>query len=394
MPLISNETNNQSDKSNFIIDMSQRKASINLNNSGNMSSSMTERLSINFNEIEREKEQLIRSGSTNLRQDLLQNQNNNNNLPSSYLAKILSAIFYASTSCAITIINKEVLTNYNFPAANIVILGQIISTVVVLFIAKHVFRLVSFPSLFSRPGRIAVKKIFPLPILYMANLFGGILSTKSLSLTMFVCLRRFSILMTMIGESIFLGYKHANIIQISVFIMLFGSFIAAINDLAFNLYGYFCITVNNLATAANGVCTKRKLDTTKELGKYGILFYNALFTLPLAYFITVQTNSFEKAFYSPNFQYWSDSKFQVLFFLSCLMGLILNLSSVLCTQYNTPLVTTVVGTLKNIFVAYYGIIFPTEDYLFNWSNVTGVTVSVVGSMLFSYYSFMGKSGRK
>lgn len=46
--------------------------------------------------------------------------------PSS-LAKLLSALFYAISSCFITIINKEVLTNYSFPAPFIVILGQIVS---------------------------------------------------------------------------------------------------------------------------------------------------------------------------------------------------------------------------------------------------------------------------
>jgi len=194
--------------------------------------------------------------------------------------------------------------------------------------------------------------------------------------------------MTMIGESYVLGTRHSFVIKLSVYIMILGSFIAALNDLAFNLYGYTCISLNNFATATNGIYTKKKLEI-KDLGKYGILFYNALFTLPLAVVICHYKGSFEQASLK-NFEHWDDYRFVILFLLSCFMGLILNLSLVVCTQYNSALTTTIVGTLKNIIVTYYGIIFPTVDYIFTWNNFIGVSISMLGSLLFSYYSFMRK----
>lgn len=308
------------------------------------------------------------------------------NQENSSIARVLSAVFYAIMSIMITIVNKRVLTNYNFPNSHFLALGQLSSTVVVLFTLKNIFKSIEFPS-FSRQ---TLRRILPLPLFYMANLFGGLLSTKNLSLPMFTVLRRFSILMTMLGETYFLKKQQPVRIRFCVFIMILGSCVAASNDLAFNLYGYFCVTVNNFATAANGVCTKKKLDS-KELGKFGILYYNALFTLPMAYFLVKTSHGgFDEVL---AFEHWSNPMFTGQFILSCMMALLLNYSVVLCTHYNSALVTTVVGCIKNIVITYYGIIFPTHDYIFSWMNFTGVTVSVLGSVAFSWFSFASKESR-
>ena len=54
--------------------------------------------------------------------------------------------------------------------------------------------------------------------------------------------------------------------KLSVYLMIFGAAVAASNDLAFDLMGYVYIMLNNVATAANGVCMKKKLDDAKSLG--------------------------------------------------------------------------------------------------------------------------------
>lgn len=297
-----------------------------------------------------------------------------------YLKKIGSALFYGMASFMITVVNKTVLTSYQFPSFMFLSLGQLCASIVVLYVGKRL-RFVTFPDI----SRDSFGKIFPLPLIFLGNMMFGLGGTKELSLPMFAALRRFSILMTMLLELKILKVRPSMAVQVSVYAMIGGALLAASDDLSFNMKGYGYVMITNSLTAANGVFVKKKLDTI-DMGKYGLMFYNSLFMFLPALMVTLFTGDLELSF---NFPEWTNIFFIVQFLMSCFMGFVLSYSTMLCTQYNSALTTTIVGCLKNICVTYLGM-FIGGDYIFSWVNCIGINISVFASLLYTYVTFRRK----
>ncbi|XP_061312332.1 nucleotide sugar transporter SLC35D2 isoform X2 [Pezoporus flaviventris] len=286
----------------------------------------------------------------------------------SALPRVLSALFYGTCSFFIVLVNKTLLSSYSFPSPVFLGIGQMAATILILYVSK-INKIVHFPDF----DKSIPLKLFPLPLIYVGNHISGLSSTSKLSLPMFTVLRKFTIPLTLLLEIIILGKRYPLSIVVSVFAIILGAFIAAGSDLSFNLEGYTFVLLNDIFTAANGVYTKQKIDP-KELGKYGVLFYNACFMVIPTVIISFSTGDFQQA---THFQHWTNFLFVFQFILSCFLG-----------HYNSALTTTVVGAIKNISIAYIGMLIG-GDYIFSMLNFIGLNICMAGGLRYSFLTLRG-----
>lgn len=297
------------------------------------------------------------------------------------IKKIGSAIFYGFSSLMIIFANKIVLTSYKFSSFQALAIGQLVFTLLFIIITKQL-KIISIKNFSFKTAQ----NLLPFAMIYFGNLVFGLGGTKSLNLPMFTVLRRFSVLMTMFGEMFILKAEKSTSIRISIYVMVIGAIIAAVNDLTFEIHGYVFIMLNNLFSAANGIYTKKKLTNT-DLKENDLLFYYSSMTLPLLLSLFHYTGEIDKLF---AYDGWSNPGFWLFFLLSSLMGFTLNYSMMLCTRFNSPLTTTVIGCLKNILVTYAGM-FVGGDYIFSNYNFIGLTLSTTASLFYTYYAFAEKN---
>lgn len=304
----------------------------------------------------------------------------NNVNQSTTFHKIGSALLNGLTSFLLTMVNKTVLTTFKFPSFLFLGLGQLIANIVILYVGK-ISNTIDFPNI----TRKQFQMVFPLPLIYIGNMVFGLGGTQSLSLPMFTALRGISVLVTLVLEFSILGSKPGWIVGISVFSIITGAVLAAFDDLAFHLEGYIYIMINNVLTGLYQVYIKKMLNADK-MGKYGLMFYNSLFSLIPIFAVNLATGDFKKAI---QFDKWSDTMFVFQFTLSCVMGFLLAFSIFLCTLYNSALTTSMVGTIKNVLITFIGMLIG-GDYIFSWINFIGLNISVTGSLLYSYAAFNSK----
>jgi hypothetical protein len=219
----------------------------------------------------------------NLRAKMLPFVSSVNNHENKFLehGKIYSALFYGVSSVLVIFTNKWLLTEFHFPYFLFVATVQFFATSVILIVLS-MLKKVDIPFI----SWSVCREIIPISLMFLGNVLCGLGSTNALNIPMFTALRRWSILMTMLGEWYLLGIKPTSKVWISVGLMVGGALLAAIFDLAYDRDGYIMVFLNNIFTAMNGVWMKQA-SMSGKCSKMGVLFYNSLFSglIMTAYFI-------------------------------------------------------------------------------------------------------------
>lgn len=114
------------------------------------------------------------------------------------------------------------------------------------------------------------KALLPLGLVNGSNIVAGLFGTGDLSVPMFIVLRRFTMVITIVVERIYFSTSHDWQVLSSVGVMVGGALVAALTDLAFNFRGYISILSNDLLTSVYLIMVKN-LPAAKNTDTYTLL---------------------------------------------------------------------------------------------------------------------------
>jgi len=280
-----------------------------------------------------------------------------------YLMHWPSIALYMASSFLIVIFNKIILTQFQFPSVPYLMFWQSV-------VSAFVFR-------FKLKQRVNCKMIV-VSVLNVANIFFGLNAAGTLNIAMFTALRRVSILMTLVAQWWFLDKQSSRTVIASIAVMVGGSFVAALNDLAFDAQGYLFVMTNNLFTAASQIAAKKAMDDGVE--KESILFYSAVASI-------VISSSMSLDFHPRDFALWSTPAFQFCFISSIVLGIAINYGASWVIEKNDALTLAVAGSTKSAvmgLIVCLGLFDAT--YKFSVLNFAGLQISAIASFFYVYYA--------
>lgn len=258
-----------------------------------------------------------------------------------------------------------------------------------------ILRLLHLVTIPKRTPRELSVLIFP-AVFFIANVTVGLLALKLVNIPMFSAFRRLSVLSVMLLEWAVLGKTATPRILVTVVIMVVGSFLAGLGDLAFDKLGYCLVFLNNFITAANLVSIK-KASAIVSLDALPLFYYVSLISLPIVFLMAVLSGELRQAFAEVSSRKELQTfSFAMALSLSSGSAFLINFFTNLCTQITSPLTTAITGQMKNVLQTVLGIF--AFGYQVTKLNLFGLGVALVGSLMFARYKYedvqAGKAGKK
>jgi len=308
-----------------------------------------------------------------------------------YSRREISAIlFYAAASFLIVVLNKIILSNYDFKAVWFMTLShQVVSLLMILLMKFATNQLQQMP-LYNHTIAMAA---IPLAVTFAVDVILGMVALQYVAIPMFTALRRLTTLFNVILQYLVFHQLKNRSVLLCIAMMVIGALIAGYGDLQYDLIGYVIVFGNNLTTAGRqtlvkwlanrtattsskgNIKTQEKKDSNQSLQT---LYYNALLSIPLLAAGCMFTGEIHEV---RQFKSLYDPQFQFSFFVSAVNAFLVNYSSNLCTVVTDQTTTSVTGQAKNLFTMMFSILFMSKTWP-TPSLLVGLTVGIIGSTLY------------
>ncbi|XP_020244867.1 GDP-mannose transporter GONST2-like isoform X2 [Asparagus officinalis] len=207
---------------------------------------------------------------------------------------LLSGVCYCFSSCSMILLNKVVLSTYNFDAGVSLMLYQNLISVIIV-VALGLLGVVSTEKLTWKLIRVWI----PVNAIFVGMLVTGMYSLKYINVAMVTILKNLTNILTAIGE-MYLFRKHQNgKVWTALFLMIISAVSGGVTDLSFDAVGYTWQIMNCILTASYSLTLRRVMDTAKQstrsgsLNEVSMVLLNNSLSLPFGIFLILFFNEWE-----------------------------------------------------------------------------------------------------
>uniref|UniRef100_A0A2P2L9Y6 GDP-mannose transporter GONST1-like n=1 Tax=Rhizophora mucronata TaxID=61149 RepID=A0A2P2L9Y6_RHIMU len=163
---------------------------------------------------------------------------------------LLSGLAYCISSCSMILVNKFVLSSYDFNAGISLMLYQnLISVIIVSMLSS-----LGFISVEPLTGRL-IKVWLPVNAIFVGMLITSMFSLKYINVAMVTVLKNVTNVITAVGEMYLFNKHHDNRVWAALFLMIISAISGGITDLSFHAVGYAWQILNCFLTASYSVST-------------------------------------------------------------------------------------------------------------------------------------------
>ncbi|KAK2445026.1 golgi nucleotide sugar transporter [Trifolium repens] len=266
---------------------------------------------------------------------------------------LLSGLAYCLSSCGMILVNKFVLSSYDFNAGiSLMVYQNFISVIIVSVLS--LLGLVSTEPLTWR----LIKVWLPVNVIFVGMLITSMFSLKYINVAMVTVLKNVTNVITAVGEMYLFKKQHEGRVWAALFLMIISAITGGITDLSFNATGYAWQTLNCFLTASYSLTLRRVMDTAKQytksgnLNEFSMVLLNNTLSLPLGIFLTVVFNEVDYLLTTPLLRLPS---FWLVMTFSGFLGLAISFTSMWFLHQTGATTYSLVGSLNKIPLSIAGI---------------------------------------
>ncbi|KAG0452523.1 hypothetical protein HPP92_024904 [Vanilla planifolia] len=267
---------------------------------------------------------------------------------------LLSGFAYCMSSCSMILINKYVLSGYDFSAGISLMLYQnIVSVMLVSSLSK--LGIISTEPLTWRLIRIWL----PVNIIFVGMLATSIFSLKYINVAMVTVLKNIANVMTAIGETYLFEKHHGIKVWAALLLMIVSAISGGATDLSFHAVGYSWQIINCFLTASYSLTLRRVMDVANEatksgtLNEFSMVLLNNVLSLPFGIILTLAFNEVDYLLKTPLLRM---PTFWLVITLSGFLGLAISFTSMWFLHQTGATTYSLVGSLNKIPLSIAGIL--------------------------------------